>query len=69
MLIIFDQTSKLTKRITFESSNNKFRKFHLLESVITYLGHDTNSCVYLFNPMFDKPELDTTFDLVNITFI
>jgi hypothetical protein len=48
MTIIFDETTKLTKRVTFETSDGSFRKFHLFESVVNYPGDDTFSCTYLF---------------------
>ena len=67
MTIIFDETTKLTKRVTFETTDGSFRKFHIFESVVNYPGYDTYSCAYLFQPLFDIPKLDLSFDLVNIT--
>ena len=67
MTIFFDETSKLTKRVTFETSDGSFRKFHLFESVVTYPGDDTFSCAYLFQPLYDVPKLDNSFEIVNIT--
>ena len=48
MTVFFDETTKQTKRVSFETTDGSFRKFNLFESVVTYPGDVTYSCVYVF---------------------